>query len=1102
MHPKAPVMSRLFSLSVIAVFVVAGSAVLLVAQSRMSTITGLISDPQRLPVPGAAVSVTNEATGVTIQTQANNAGMYRVENLIPGSYRVGVSSPGFKTVVRTGLTLETGQIGRFDAALAVGDVKQTVSVIGSPALLQTESSEVVSQTVAPRELEYIPNVDRKYPTLLGLSALTTGTGEQTFGHAYPTIGGSVGNNTGFYLNGAQATDPAGVGFLYSFSAEFVGEFKVIPNSASAQYEGDKVIQVVTKSGANEFHGQGNFFIQDAAFNANQWGAPKKLPFRDDELGFQLGGPIKKNKTFFFGGYQRARFNQNLPAFLTVPTQLQKQGDFSKTFDATGDLIKIYDPATTRPDPNNPGSSIRDQFPGNVIPQGQIDPVAAKILSFFPDPNQAGTITGGLNYLATRNTTHTTPMYNFRLDQQWNNQDRTFASFNRHDFGAAYPSIFGIQGFNDFDGQANSEQFQMLQITATNTYVPSPQWVLDTSFAWMAFSQEYRDAGYNKGFPETLGLTGLPAVSPFPILSLAGYSMVGGGLFGDIKQHPFQNYSISQDVTNIRGKHSVKFGFTFHRFYQQFLYSLFISSLNFGTQPTALPNLGNTGNAAAALLLGFPMSAGRQNERNIVGRGLTYEAYVQDDWKVLPNLTLNAGIRWEALAPPVTVRDDQGNPFVSSFDPKCINPVSGTPGCVTYAGKDFPANHLRSGFRYFAPRGGLSWLPWGAGSKTVVRAGGGIYWIALEGGATASSQSGFNVVYPGNFSSPDNGITAPFLLKDGFPPIPALSVEGHGFGAVPVGQQPRVDVTYQDRNAYQRPYAIQYNFTIQHRLVANTELQMAYQAYLGRHNWNTIQNNQLTPSQFGPGNAQIRRPFPQYGNVTNFEDTVFTSSYNALFVEAKRRYSQGLNFDVQYVFDKNLSNDGPWNRYDFKSATRIIEPQHRLVGYAIYDLPWGPGRKWLTAGVLSKVVGGWVASPVLKWQSGSYLDVTYNTDTTNGFLQGNQGVNLIGRPNLPGGQRTMARWFNTAAFAPPAPYTLGNAGRTIVEGPRSVLFDMGISRIDKINERISTQVGVNLFNAFNHSNLSGPNTTLGSPTFGIISSKSGNRSLQLLLRVFF
>jgi len=308
--------------------------------------------------------------------------------------------------------------------------------------------------------------------------------------------------------------------------------------------------------------------------------------------------------------------------------------------------------------------------------------------------------------------------------------------------------------------------------------------------------------------------------------------------------------------------------------------------------------------------------------------------------------------------------------------------------------------------------------------------------------------------------------------------------------------------YQDRDAYLRPYAIQYNFTIQHQLTASTQLQAAYQAYLGRHNWNSTQNNQLAPSQFGPGNAQVRRPFPQYGNVTNFEDTAFTSSYNALFVQAQKRYSKGLNFDLQYVFNKNLSNDSPWNRYDFKSAKRIIESQHRLISYAIYDLPWGPGRQWLTSGTLSKILGGWVLTPVVKWQSGSFLDVSYFTDTTNGFLQGNQGVNLIGNPNLPSGERTMARWFDTGAFGPPAPYTLGNAGRTIVEGPGSVLFDMGIHRIDKITERVGIQFGVNLFNAFNHSNLNSPNTTFGSPTFGIISSKSGNRSIQFLLRAFF
>jgi hypothetical protein len=1069
---------------------------LLVAQSRTTSLTGLISDTQSLPLSGANVLVSNQATGVTIKSQTDAAGMYQVENLTPGSYRLEVSSPGFSTAVRTGLLLETGQTGRLDVALKVGDIKETVTVSAAAPLLQTEGAELVGQTVMRRELEYAPNSDRKFPSLLALSALTQSTGEQAFGHAYPTLAGTGGSNTGFYLNGGQTVDVASVSPVYSFSTEFVDEFKVVANNASAQYEGDKTIQLTTKSGTNKFHGGGNFFIQDAALNAVSWGSKTKLPFREDEWGVQLGGPLRKNKTFFFAGIQRATFTQTLPAFLTMPTALQKNGDFSQTFDGSGNLIKIYDPVTTRPDPSNPAVLIRDQFPGNVIPSNRVDPVAAQIISFFPDPNHQGTIAGGNNYQANRKTTHVTPMYAFRLDQQWSNNDRTFASFNNNDFLASYPSVFGVVGFNDADNQANTEHFKMYQVTITNTYSPNARWMLDTSFALQGFWQQYVDAGYNKGFPAKLGLTGVPTYSNFPELSLASYTSVGGSIFGNLRQHPYLNYSISQDVTTIRGKHTLKFGFTFEKGYQPFLFSLFLSTLNFGVQPTALPNVAGTGNSVAALLLGFPMSASTENQYDKIRKDTVYETYVQDDWKILPNLTLNMGLRWETLHPPFSTTDAAGHPFMSGFDPKCINPVSNTPGCVTYAGKDFPVLPRQS-FKYFAPRVGVSWVPWG--TKTVIRAGGGIYYLPFENGN--SVQLAYNAVAAGNFSSPDNGITPAFLLKDGYPPIPTQP-ENHGFGAVPVGQSPRFSVSYQGPYGFHRPYAIEYNFTIQRQLTTTSVLQASYLAYLGRHIMSSLQNNQLPPSEFGPGNAQVLRSFPQYGNVTNVSATVFSSSYNALFVKAEKRYSNGLNFDVQYVFNKNLSNNNPWNSYDVKAGNAFIQPQHRLVGNAVYDLPWGPGRQWLKTGVLSKIVGGWVVSPVLTLQSGSYLDVTYITDTTNGFLQGNQGVNRQGNPNLPNGQRTMAKWFNTGVFSAPAPFTLGNAGRTNVKGPGFIGYDMGITRVDRIKERFSARWGVQLFNAFNHPVLNNPDTTFGSSTFGVISSKSGNRSVQLFARLIF
>ena len=480
------------------------ATVLLVAQSRTTSLTGLISDPKTLPVPKATVLVSNQATGVTITLQTNGEGLYQVDDLVPGSYRVEVSAPGFKTEVRAGLLLETGQTGRFDAVLQVGEVNETVEITDAAPLLQTEGSELVGEIVTDRQLDYLPDSDRKFPTLFSLSALTTSAGEQSFGHSYPVMAGSgaEGTNTGFYLNGGQSVDVASVSPVYAFSTQFVAEFTMVTNSTSAQYEGNNAVQLTTKGGTNAFHGNGNFYIQDAALNTTPWGSAVNLPFRDDEWGVQLGGPIRKNKTFFFAGYQRATYDQTLPAFLTMPTTSQIGGDFSETVDANGNVIPIYDPATTV---CSGGTCTRQQFPGNIIPPDRVDPVAAKILGFFPAPTQQGTIGGGNNYVTTRATSQATPMYSVRVDQQWNNTDRTFVSLNNNNFLATYPSGFHEVGFRDADNLASNVNCRMYQLTATNDYTPNPHWMLDTSFALQGFWQEYVDDGYNKGFPAQLGL---------------------------------------------------------------------------------------------------------------------------------------------------------------------------------------------------------------------------------------------------------------------------------------------------------------------------------------------------------------------------------------------------------------------------------------------------------------------------------------------------------------------------------------------------------------------------------------------------------------------
>ena len=407
----------------------------------------------------------------------------------------------------------------------------------------------------------------------------------------------------------------------------------------------------------------------------------------------------------------------------------------------------------------------------------------------------------------------------------------------------------------------------------------------------------------------------------------------------------------------------------------------------------------------------------------------------------------------------------------------------------------------------APRFGFAWQPWGAASKTVIRGGAGIFSKNIQGYGSYYHQLGLGNTLNGNWTSPDNGITPPFSLRDGYPPLGTGAAEppGPGYGAVPVGRTPRLNVDFTDYDAYRRGYALQTNLEVQRELPGNMVLHIGYLGNQGRHVPARLQINQILPSQFAAGNAQVRRPFPQYGDIVNTTASVYSSSYHALQVKVDKRFSHGLNFTSDYVFNKFLSNYLPWNFYDFKTANALQIPQHRWTSYAIYDLPWGKGRHWLNSGgAMSKIFGEWAVAPVITLISGSYLDVAYFTNTTNGFQTGgNQGVNYLGgAANLPSGERTMPHYFNTAAFAAPDPFKLGNAGRSIIQGPAILTFDAGIHRETAVTERWRLKISAELQNVLNHPNWLIPNTSLGSSAFGIVSGKTGNRVLQLGARVMF
>ena len=1099
----------------------------LAGQARTTEIRGSVKDAQGAVVPGADITALNEATGVSNSSVSNDVGLFRFTNLVSGPYTIRVALAGFKTYERTGYNVVGGMISTVYAVLEIGEVTERVTVTGEAPLLITESVEGLSDTLGQRELRLMPNIQRKWDFLINLSALTTRTRLWDWGHDYHTV---AGNDTwapaGFYMNGVnQGLGNEGSTNTQGMTNEFVKEFRFVASNMSAEFAGTFGMLAITHSGSNDFHGAFNVFFQDDAINAAPWGTRRGdvLPFREFDIGGSIGGPIVKDKVHFFFAYQREKVENTRTGFITMASLLQRGGDFSQTFNTAGDLIPVYDPTTG------------NQFPGNVIPLDRHDPVAVASLAELAAPNRAGTISGAQNFQANRFIGQTQPFIQARADVVWNDNNSTMFMENWNRFNTQQPSIFGTPGIHtgaqdaSLGGGAQGIAGWQTMLAVAHTYVPNPQWVSETSFGGAVYRfGGFPALGFGDGWPATIGLKGTNA-DVFPRYNLEGYDWFGGlGIGGNIHRHGRD--TAAQRFTGYVGRHTIKFGTEIAMNYQNCCGGGSGNTIDFSRNVTAARDAGGapitgTGDSIASMLLGQTESG-----RVDIGAAWRYtfwypQFYVEDSIKVADNFTLNLGWRYEALEEPY-VRDREPltfaaikDPlvFAAEFDRSGINPVSGTPGVITYFDDRYEGGgigHRGSARprRQHYPRMGFAWQPGGAGTSTVIRGGAGRFpfW---------SSQ--LNLCYGcGNadnrfFSTPDLGVTPAFLLRDGYPLTAGEEVAeapGPGWGAVKVGEAPRGGpgqvAFYNDRD---RGYNWQANFGIQQEVGWNSVIEVYGHTNLARKSNVGIPQNHLTPDLWqavpegDPQFLQRLRPFPQYGDISQAGVPSANGSWHAFQVKYDKRYSSGLNFTLDYVWSKWRDGKGYWDVFSRReTGWSMRDRQERFVAYAIYDLPWGVGQRWLNSGPLSAAFGNWTWSTYFRLESGAYLDATHDQDTTNGFRggQGNQGLDLVGNPNKPSGSRTLGSWFNTEAYAAPAAYTLGNAGRTLVESAGQKFVDWAIMKDFRFHEAVTGRVEIQMRNVFNWPVRNNPVTTWADPSFGRITGKQGNRQIQLGFRVLF
>lgn len=1075
-------------------FFLSVAPLLMLAQSTTSTITGSIKDSSSAAVPNAIVIVTNVDSGVAFPTVGNEVGIYRVAGLSPGPYKVEVEAPGFQKLVRGGIVVQISQTLQVDIALQVGDVRQTVEVTTAAPVLDSQSS-TIGQLVERNMIEGMPMPNRTSTALL---ALIPGATIQNVSGDIPvfSVAGGRMRNQQFTLDGGNHTNTVGLAVNQSqvpLPMDAMQEFRVLSNNYSAEYGQSQsgVVTLATRSGSNQWRGNLFEYFRNEALDARNFFAASRPKFRQNQFGGSLGGPIRRDRTHFFVSYERTQQITGGTALWSVPTALQRSGDFSRTLNAQGQMILVHDPATTQ-------GTVRQPFPNNVIPASRIDPVSRNAAAFWPDPNAPGAITGANNF-----TLNTRPSLNRNIivargDHQINSRNQLMIRYFYAGSGQDNP---GVTGKPEADTIASLTDQRTDNILGTWTWNLRPTLLND--FRLGMVRREFANYRYGRGedFAGKLGLRGVSNAA-FPIFGVAGFQGLGGAPFRF--SNPLIDYQIQDSLSWYRGRHAIKVGFeTRIGVFNDDTDTSSSGNFSFGPQLTARPGVAGTGNAFATFLLGQADSANTIRPDPILSRAGYWGVFIQDDFRVTDKLTLNLGLRWEATIPRT-----EDNNRMNAFDMDAINPVSRTPGVITFAGRNgVPRTAFDMDLNNFGPRLGFAW---NARPRTVLRGGGGfIYGAAVNSIVGTAAALGFSTDV--RLTTPQIGIAPAMTLRDGFPSVPRVPVEqlGAGFGAVPPGAATNTAVTFFERKRA-IPISYQFNLDVQHEIAPNLLVEVSYIGNLSRKlTAPDLSINQVPPALMGAGNAQSRRPFPQFTNVTLINPALGSSSYHGGFVKVERRYRAGLSLLAHYTFSRfiddvesftELGDAGSYmNFYNRRldKGPSASDVRHRSVLSGVYDIPFLRNRGWLTS-----LFGGWRTGLIGSLQSGSTFTVFSFANETNAFTPGANRADIIGNPRLSGSERTLQRWFNTAAFASPAPFRFGTSGRGIMNGPGLINVDSSFAKRIPLRENWRAEIRAEFFNLFNTANFNLPGRSVGGPGFGIVNSARPARSGQLAFRIDF
>lgn len=1131
-----------------------------IAQQILGSVTGSVQDGSGAAIVGAEITITNNGTGAQRAGATDEGGNFRFLLLPPGVYTVEATTPGFRTFRREGIVVEADRSLAVPVTLEVGQVTETVEVIGGTPLLEPNTSSL-GTVMDSQKVEDLPLSGRNPMGLANLIPTVRGVGFfggqvlSSWRTAAVNIAGGQPISNGFMIDGIP-NDKIGdaAGAMTFLTVEATQEFKVISNAMSAEFgrSGGGVISVISRSGTNEFHGNLFEYVRNSSLNANEFFANRsgrdRPPLRFNQFGGSVGGPIKRDKIFFFANYEGYRERRSAPRVITSPTSSQRIGDFTGTFAPNGQMITIYDPISTRANVGGSGF-VRDPFLQNVVPESRQSKLSQEIFDLYPAGNLPGqAVTGVQNLFQVGRSPIDRNTWGVKVDYNVNDDRRIAVRYTRD---VISPWVFARFFDNLLDSDGRVIEIPRHSASLQYTDALTPTLLLDIKSGYNYDGEngfgpwsgpqydgvELTDFGFPATFKDQLYKGRFTPRGGFPGLNVGDLTNLAG--HGD-QVRTGSAWANSATLTKILGNHTLKSGYqyTFYTFNSSGTTN---GSANFtfnrgftqGPNPTVASSV--AGNGIASFLLGTPASGTNVLLSDTTFGQKVHAGFIQDDWKVNNRLTLNLGLRYE-FEGAVTDRFD----VFTNFDPDIQSPLQ-VPGLDLKGGAVYPPASggprgiTETSFRRSAPRLGFAYQ---VTPDTVVRGGYGISYIPTRGTGFGNI-TGFRAQTV-MATSIDGGLTPLDTVGNPFP-NGVDQPSGSSLGALTaIGSIMQAQV----RDVIPG-YLQQWNLTIQHSPWNNWLVETSYVGSKGTHLL-SLQNrdlNQLNPQFFSQGSgllqsvpnpffgiiptgplsaatttrAQLLRPFPQFTDVQGGYSFLGDSIYHAFALKVEKRFSEDFSLLTAYTFSKLIDavagssgtsrpgaaqNTGVLNWYDLsrERSKGAEDIPHRLVFTGLWALPFAKEAN----GWKQQVMGGWQLNMIMTLQSGSTISLT--APGTSGVIGGN-------RPNVVDGvdpkldNPTIERWFNTDAFTAPAPFTLGNGSRTLpsVMTDGVANFDLSIFKDFAITERTKLQLRGEAFNLMNTPTFDTPNRSVTSQTFGVVTATAFSpkpREVQLALKLTF